>query len=123
MPEYWGSCHCGAVAFRARGELTGLEVCNCSICDRTGYVHWYVSPDDFELLRGRHSLETYRFGTRTAQHHFCRTCGVSPFRVPRSDPDKIDVNARCLEDVDANALEARAFDGRNWERAMRERER
>ena len=31
-------------------------------------------------------------------------CGVHPFYVPRSDPDKIDVNARCLDGFDALAI-------------------
>jgi hypothetical protein len=44
--------------------------------------------------------------------------GVHPFYVPRSDPDKIDVNARCLDDVDPAAISPKHFDGRNWEAAM-----
>ena len=54
-----------------------------------------------------------------ARHHFCPRCGVAPFYVPRSDPDKIDVNARCLDGVDPEALPRRSFDGRNWEQAYR----
>jgi hypothetical protein len=45
-------------------------------------------------------------------------CGIHPFYVPRSDPDKIDVNARCLDDIDLASLEPKQFDGRNWEAAM-----
>jgi hypothetical protein len=54
-----------------------------------------------------------------AQHTFCRHCGIHPFYVPRSDPDKIDVNARCLDDVDLAALDLKYFDGRHWEESMR----
>jgi len=39
--------------------------------------------------------------------------------VPRSDPDMIDVNVRCLDDVDLSALKMKQFDGRHWEEAMR----
>jgi hypothetical protein len=46
---------------------------------------------------------------------------VHPFYVPRSDPDKIDVNARCLDGVDVDALSIKQFDGRNWEDAMTRR--
>jgi hypothetical protein len=35
--------------------------------------------------------------------------------VPRSDPDKIDVNARCIDDIDLTALKPKNFDGRRWE--------
>ena len=38
--------------------------------------------------------------------------------MPRSDPDKIDVNVRCLEGVDLAALRVDPFDGANWEQAI-----
>jgi hypothetical protein len=53
-----------------------------------------------------------------AKHQFCRHCGVHPFYVARSDPDKIDVNARCLDGVDPDELRPRPFDGKNWEAAQ-----
>lgn len=123
MTTYHGSCHCGAVRYEVTGELAGLEVCNCSICTRTGYVHWAVPPADFRLRCDWSAIATYEFGTRTAKHHFCRTCGISPFRVSRSDPDQVTVNVRCLEGVDLDALAPRLFDGRDWEAQMERRVR
>ena len=72
----------------------------------------------FELLSSAEDLTAYRFHTGTAKHTFCRHCGIHPFYVPRSDPDKIDVNARCLDNVDLAQLRPHFFDGRNWEEAM-----
>jgi hypothetical protein len=46
---------------------------------------------------------------------------VHPFYVPRSHPDKIDVNVRCLVGVDAWSLGPKPFDGQNWEQAMARR--
>jgi hypothetical protein len=46
---------------------------------------------------------------------------VASFYIARSDPGKIDVNARCLEGVDLSALEIVPFDGRNWETAFKQR--
>ena len=74
--------------------------------------------EQFELLSGADELATYRFNTGTAQHMFCTTCGMHPFYIPRSDPDKIDVNVRCIDDIDLTALSPKSFDGRNWEAAM-----
>jgi hypothetical protein len=88
-----------------------------------GYVHWVVPRDAFTLLSGEDQLRTYRFGTRAARHHFCATCGVAPFYVARSDPDKIDVNLRCVEGVHIETLDVERFDGRNWEQAFEERRR
>jgi hypothetical protein len=77
-----------------------------------------VPRDRFELLSGEDELTTYRFNTGVAAHHFCRTCGIHSFYVPRSDPDKIDVNVRCLDGVDLAAIATTAFDGRHWEEAI-----
>ena len=102
-------------------ELTRVTECNCSICTRKGYLHLIVPPECFELLRGTDAISTYEFNTRVARHHFCRYCGVAPFYRPRSDPDKIDVNARCLDGVDVTALAVQRFDGQHWEEAMQAR--
>jgi hypothetical protein len=113
-----GGCHCGRVRFRVAADLTGVTQCNCSMCTKKGILHLIVPPAQFELLSGEGDLVTYQFNTGTAQHTFCRVCGIHPFYVPRSDPDKIDVNVRCLDDVDLAAIAIKPFDGRNWEAAM-----
>jgi hypothetical protein len=74
------------------------------------------------LLRGKNALTVYTFETGVAQHPFCAHCGMHPFYVPRSQPDKISVNARCLDDIDGPALKpTRFFDGRHWEEAQAKR--
>jgi hypothetical protein len=113
-----GGCHCGRVRFRVTGDLAQTTCCNCSICTKKGILHLIVPLDQFELLRGRDHLTTYTFNTGVAKHTFCRYCGMHPFYVPRSDPDKIDVNVRCLDDIDVTALSPKPFDGKNWEAAM-----
>ena len=61
--------------------------------------------------------------TRPQWHTFCRHCGIHAFYVPRSDPDQISVNARCLDEIDVAALQpSRFFDGRNWEAAFAARQ-
>jgi hypothetical protein len=117
LASYEGSCHCGRVRFRVRGDLDETVVCNCTICTQKWILHLIVPLGAFELVSGEAELTTYRFNTRVAKHTFCRHCGVHPFYVPRSDPDKIDVNVRCLADVDVAALSPRPFDGRHWEQA------
>lgn len=118
--KFRGGCHCGAVAFEVSGALELVEECNCSICAKKAYLHWIVPREAFRLLTPEKELATYSFNTGIAKHHFCPRCGVAPFYVPRSDPDKIDVNARCLDGVDLSTLAIRRFDGRNWEASFRE---
>jgi hypothetical protein len=120
---YRGGCHCGRVAFEASGTIEDLEECNCSICTKKGYVHWFIPRESFHLLTPAEDLTTYRFNTGVAQHHFCPTCGVASFYIPRSDPDKIDVNVRCLEGFDLAKFRVKLFDGRNWEVALKKRNR
>jgi hypothetical protein len=119
--RYQGGCHCGGVAFEVDGELLEVAECNCSICAKKAYLHWIVPPQSFHLLKGEELLTVYRFNTGMARHNFCSRCGVAPFYIARSDPDKIDVNARCLDQVDLSKLKIRPFDGRNWEQAIRMR--
>jgi len=115
--SYHGGCHCGRVAFEVEGEIEGIVECNCSICTKKAYLHWIIPRERFRLLTPAEDLATYTFNTGVAQHHFCPLCGVASFYVPRSDPDKIDVNVRCLDGVDPARLTRGQYDGRNWEAA------
>ena len=118
---YEGGCHCGRVRFRVTADLDGVTICNCSICTMKGILHLIVARENFELLKGKDDLTTYTFNTGIAKHTFCRHCGIHPFYVPRSDPDKVDVNARCLDGIDLSALTPKYFDGKNWEDAMQKK--
>lgn len=118
MTAYDGGCHCGRVRFRVTAEIAGVTECNCSMCAKKGFLHLIVPKDAFELVSGRDDLTTYRFNTGAAQHHFCRHCGIHSFYVPRSDPDKVDVNLRCLDGVDVDAVPVARFDGQHWEEAI-----
>ena len=115
---YEGGCHCGRVRFRVTADLAGVTNCNCSICVKKGFLHLIVARDQFELVSGKDDLTTYRFNTGVAQHMFCKHCGMHPFYVPRSDPDKVDVNVRCLDEIAISAIPVQRFDGKNWEAAM-----
>jgi hypothetical protein len=106
-----GGCHCGRVRFEveAPAELDVLE-CNCSICRMSGFLHLIVPASRFRLLAGEDALADYRFHTGPARHRFCRHCGIKAFYVPRSHPDGIDVNVRCLEPGSVRALRIVPFD-------------
>jgi hypothetical protein len=110
-----GGCHCGLVRFEA--EVPGPEVkiseCNCSICSMTGYQHLIVPESDFRLVEGRRDTTTYRFGSGTARHLFCTQCGIKSFYKPRSHPDGISINFRCLDEGHGLEPTFATFDGRN----------
>jgi hypothetical protein len=87
----------------------------------------HPSPADrgggFQIAAGQeNALTAYTFGSGVAQHTFCSHCGMHAFYVPRSQPDRITVNARCLDGIDGPSLKpSRFFDGRHWEEAQRKR--
>lgn len=112
---YRGGCHCGAVAFEVEApERVECAECNCSICAKSGNLHLIVPKSRFRLLRGESELTTYTFNTGVAKHMFCKTCGIKPFYVPRSNPDGYSVNVRCLEPP-PREVAIEKFDGQNWE--------
>ena len=113
---YEGSCHCAAVRFQveANEELELLD-CNCSLCQMQGYQHLIVPKSAFRLLHGDDALSCYRFHTGVAQHLFCKHCGVKSFYIPRSNPDGVSVNARCIDTSAAHSVTLVPFDGQDWE--------
>lgn len=111
-----GSCHCGDVRFEVEApERLELLECNCSICDRTGFLHLVVPKERFRLTTDWDALSTYTFNTGVAKHLFCKRCGIKSFYVPRSHPDGYSVNARCLSPERILEQRIRPFDGAHWE--------
>ena len=118
MTKHTGGCHCRKVRFEVyTPDEIVVSDCNCSICRMAGYLHLIVPKSNFSLLQGTADLATYTFNTGVAQHYFCSGCGIKSFYVPRSHPDGISVNARCMDDFGTLDMKIEAFDGQNWETA------
>ena len=117
MTTHTGGCHCGRVRFEVDAPAEPVvQECNCSICAKTGFLHLIAPHSRFRLLSGEDALTTYTFNTGVAKHHFCNHCGIKSWYVPRSHPDGVSVNARCLDSGTLEGLVVETFDGRNWER-------
>ena len=101
---YEGSCHCGRVKFEVDADLDHVRVCDCSICTKRGALIHRVEKGSFRLLTPIDDLSLYQFHTRTAKDYFCPTCGILPFRRPRTAPEVWSVNVRCLKGVDLSAI-------------------
>lgn len=109
-----GSCHCGRLAFEVEGEPAEVLACNCSICSKKGSLLWFVPSAAFRLGGNPDDVARYSFGQHRIQHCYCRHCGIHPFgegRSPEGQP-MVAVNVRCLDDLDAESLPVRRFDGR-----------
>ncbi|MDQ2640832.1 MAG: GFA family protein [Pseudomonadota bacterium] len=115
MASYHGSCQCGAVSYDVEVDLGQTVTCNCSRCQRMGFVLAFAPAEAFQLRSGADAVTEYRFASRTIRHLFCSTCGIESYAEGRK-PDGsavMAVNVNCLEGVDPRALGSKHMDGRS----------
>lgn len=113
--HYKGGCQCGAVTYEVDVDLDGAITCNCSRCQKMGFVLAFAPRDRFDLKSGEDNLSEYRFNTGTIRHLFCKTCGVESFAYgAMPDGSAIAaINLNCLDEVDPRALDAKPVDGKS----------
>jgi hypothetical protein len=124
VKTFRGSCHCGAVRFECRLDLSeGTSRCNCSICSKGRFWKAIVKDEAVRLIAGGDALSEYRFGGNNIRHFFCRTCGIKPFGrgiLPEFGAFYA-INVGCLDDATPEELAAASVDfedGRHdrWDR-------
>lgn len=116
--EITGGCHCSKIRFSAIvPKQVKTLLCNCSMCSLTNYQHLIVPHEDFVLESGNENLSSYQFGTKKAEHLFCKTCGVKSFYQPRSHPKAFSVHVAAIDDIGELEISQEHFDGQNWEQA------
>ena len=79
-----GRCLCGAVRFRTKGKLTGVEHCHCSMCRKhhgTAFAS-FATAEAVEWLSGSVALRGYR-SSATSERRFCGTCSA---KMPNDAP-------------------------------------
>lgn len=110
-----GGCHCGAVRYEVKADLSKIIACNCSICSKQGLWLTFVPSSDFKLISGEASLKDHQFASKRIHHLFCGTCGVESFArgKAKDGSDVIALNVRCLDDVDIAVLSPTPFDGKS----------
>jgi hypothetical protein len=99
------TCHCGAVELRVMlaNGLANARRCNCSFCRRRGAVAVTAAKDGVEVVKGAENLSLYQWGTQTAQHYFCKTCGIYTHHKRRSR-DEYAVNLAAIDGVDPSEM-------------------
>ena len=116
-----GSCHCGGTQFELTEAPASVTRCTCSFCSKRGALWAYYKPEQFRLTTQREQVATYQWRTKTAQHHFCATCGCGTYSEspdwstgkPDFDNPKVAVNAWLLDDFDLEAVPVAVIDGKN----------
>jgi hypothetical protein len=114
--KHSGSCHCGRIGFEVEGDLSTALECNCSHCQRKGYLLVFVPRDQLDLRTAPQAMSTYRFNRHVIDHHFCPDCGCAPFGfgVDPQGNKVAAVNIRCIEGIDLTKVERMAVDGRSF---------
>lgn len=105
MITYRGSCHCGRIRFEIDTSLDHVRICDCSICRKRGALIHRVPREHVRLLTPLDELTLYTWNTHMARDYFCPSCGILPFRIPRTaQAGEWGINVRCLEGVDLDAI-------------------
>jgi len=100
------TCHCGAVVIEAtlpRGLSTASR-CDCSFCRRRGAAAVTAVAASVRILQGADNLSLYTWGTHTAKHWFCKTCGIYTHHQRRSDPTECGINLGCFDGVNPSTF-------------------
>lgn len=104
--NYRLTCHCEAVELSvtlAYG-LKEARRCDCSFCRRRGAAALTVPLDGLKILRGAVCLTLYQWGSKTAKHYFCKTCGIYTHHQRRSNPNEYGINLGALNGVNPRSL-------------------
>ena len=129
--EILGRCHCGNISFKLTIEPDPGEIaaraCGCSFCLKHGGV-WTSAPNGSLRIRIEDDalVARYAFGTRTAEFHVCRACGVVPFVTSTIDGRLFAVvSVNAFENVPATMLNRQpvSFDGETEEQRLARRAR
>ena len=104
-------CHCGAVELEVDlpQGLASATRCDCSFCRMRGPAAVTAVAATLRVLKGADNLTLYSWGTHTAKHYFCKTCGVYTHHQRRADPTECGVNLGAIEGVNP-----RDFDPVRW---------
>lgn len=110
------SCHCGAVtlSLELSDGINTARRCDCTMCRMRGAVAVSAPLDGLTVLTGSENLTLYQFNTRTAEHYFCKTCGIYTHHRRRSNPNEYGVNVACIEGMSPFDLRrVEVLDGQN----------
>ncbi|QQR77768.1 MAG: GFA family protein [Candidatus Moraniibacteriota bacterium] len=116
MKKYTGGCQCGVVRFEMEVEdIKEVLSCNCSRCEKAGWLLTFLPKAQFTLLSGEDNLTEYRFGDKSIAHLFCKTCGIESFAygLGTDGVETVAINVRCVDNMDVDSLTVKKFDGKS----------
>ncbi len=128
VKEFDVKCHCDRVRGKfiiSKTDIVAID-CNCTDCNMRKNIKIVIPKEDFTIaMQDNENFEDatilYEWGTKTAKRRFCKTCGILPWYIPRSNPDGIALTLNCIDWGEIHTkpnIEIRKYDGLNWEKAF-----
>lgn len=84
LHEITGRCHCGNIEYTffspiPKSELP-LRTCDCSFCIKQAACYTSHPKGRLQVkIKDQGQVNSYRFGTETADANICAICGVYPY--------------------------------------------
>lgn len=97
-----GSCHCGAIRYRAEVDPARVTICHCTDCQKLTGTAYRVSVgtrrEAFALEQGtpKTYVKTAESGARRAQV-FCPECGSPLFTYDLAAPEVYGLRVGCID--------------------------
>ncbi len=100
------TCHCGAVKLEISGpiDLENVYRCDCTYCARRGAIMMAIPKENVRIVQGKDALTYYKWGTNTAKHYFCSTCGIYTHHRRQVNPMEFGLNVACLDGLNPRDL-------------------
>lgn len=134
-----GSCHCGKVSVRLARRPAYINLCDCSLCLKSGGAWGYFDAGDVDVTGATQGYRRADYPRPGAEMRFCPQCGatinwapiaVSEYHTGPQDTgpqdtgpqhagsqdtgSQLGVNMRLFEPDDLAGIETRTLDGRGW---------
>lgn len=96
MPVHTGGCQCGAIRYRAEGELTDSSICHCRMCQKAfgAYYAPLVSVRQVNFTYTRGMPKRFQ-SSNHVKRGFCADCGTP---LTYEAPDGIAIAAGSFDD-------------------------
>lgn len=111
-----GSCHCGKVIVTLARSPDYINLCDCSLCRKSGGAWGYFRHDDVDVIGQTRSYRRNDAGLPKVEMHFCDDCGTtSHWHMTECNPGpQVGVNMRLFDPAALRGTEVRTLDGANW---------
>lgn len=110
-------CHCGAVDVKIAAKPEYINLCDCSLCRKSGGAWGYFQSADVKVTGATQEYRRADYDEPAVEMRFCGSCGTTTHWVltEHFEGDRVGVNMRMFDPQETNGIEARTLDGHNWQ--------